>query len=109
MTLEEILKSGEIKNEKEAEMFVEHAEFEKFEDNWGDFRIKLTDNSNLKFYAEIYGTIVEENDDELYVPDINQKIRFYSLDGEEIIRRDDGSLYIFSVDYEIVSYIIDVK
>ena len=67
-----ILKRGEIKTKTEAEIFAQNAEFEEFNKEWGDFRIKI---DNVCF-AEIYGTY---NSDEEAIPDFPQKIRFYEI------------------------------
>lgn len=76
----EILKSGEIKDKQQAEIFAESAQEWNISDgNFGDFRLKT--NSG---YAEIYGAEVKKGDEEIAVPEFPQKIRFFNSEMEEI-------------------------
>ena len=51
MELVKILKSGEIKDKQQAEVFAESAEWNLWDGTAGDYRLKVEDG-----YAEIYGT-----------------------------------------------------
>lgn len=77
--LMKILKSGEIKDKKQAEMFAEAAEWNLWDETAGDFRLKVEDG-----YAEIYGTEEKIGDETVAIPEFPQKIRFFDSEMEEV-------------------------
>lgn len=76
--LMKILKSGEIKDKRQAEMFAEAAEWNLWDETAGDFRLKVEDG-----YAEIYGSEIKTGDETVAVPEFPQKIRFFNSEMEE--------------------------
>ena len=79
MELVKILKSGEIKDKQQAEVFAESAEWNLWDGTAGDYRLKVEDG-----YAEIYGTEIKIDDEMVAVPEFPQKIRFFNSDMEAI-------------------------
>ncbi len=77
--LVEILKTGEIKDKQQAEIFAESAEWNNSGDIYGDFR--LTTKTG---YAEIYGVEEKIGDEVIAVPAYPQKIRFYDFEMGEV-------------------------
>lgn len=77
--LMKILKSGEIKDKKQAEMFAEAAEWNLWDETAGDFRLKVEDG-----YAEIYGTEEKIGDETVAIPEFPQKIRFFDFEMDEV-------------------------
>lgn len=77
--LMKILKSGEIKDKRQAEMFAEAAEWNLWDETAGDFRLKVEDG-----YAEIYGSEIKTGDETVAVPKFPQKIRFFDSEMDEI-------------------------
>lgn len=76
--LAEILKSGEVKDKQQAEIFAENAEFNIWNGNDGDFRLKIKSG-----FAEIYGAEEKVDDEVIAVPEFPQKIRFFNSEMEE--------------------------
>lgn len=79
MELVKILKSGEIKDKQQAEVFAESAEWNLWDGTAGDYRLKVEDG-----YAKIYGTEIKIDDEMVAVPEFPQKIRFFNSDMEAI-------------------------